>query len=129
MASAATPDPLKLRPRELFFLLVGTTGAAGGAIVWYRAAPMLMDEKGLSLADFSALGKFVLGGAFGPGILIATMLLLAGGYATRTTMGKDRATWIFAAGATIAVLGLLVTVYGVGDPLFVPPPQAESDMP
>ena len=129
MAAAQTPDALKLRPRELFFLLVGTTGAAGGAIIWYRVAPMLMKEKGLALADFSALGQFVLAGAFGPAVLIATMLLLAGGYATRTTMGKDRATWIFAAGATVAVVGLMLTMYGVGDPLFTPPPQLESDMP
>ncbi len=122
MSGAAASDALKLRPRELFFLLVGTTGAAGGAIVWYRVAPMLMQEKGIAMADFTSLGQFILGGAFGPAVLIATMLLLAGGYATRTALGKDRATWIFAAGATVAVAGLLATVYGVGDPLFASPP-------
>lgn len=129
MSAAGTPDVLKLRPRELFFLLVGTTGAAGGGVIWFRAAPALMKDKGLELADFSALGRFVLAGGFGPAAMIATALLLAAGYATRTTMGKDRATWIFAAGATVSVLALLLTLYGVGDPLFAPPPTPESEMP
>ena len=109
--------------------MVGATGAAGGAVIWFRAAPMLMEQKGLAMTDFSQLGQFVLGGAFGPVVLIMTVLLLAGGYATRTTMGKDRATWILAAGASVAVLSLMLTVNGVGKPLFAPPPQAESDMP
>ena len=129
MPASSSADVLKLRPRELFFLLVGTTGAAGGGVIWYRAAPELMKERGLGLSDFSALGQFVLGSGFGVAIMIATALLLAGGYATRTTMGKDRATWIFAAGATVAVLGLVLTLYGVSDPLFTPPPTPESELP
>jgi hypothetical protein len=129
MAAVEHPDALKLRPRELFFLLVGTTGGAGGAVFWFRLAPMLMKERGLEVADLSALGHFVLGGGFAPAVLILTALLLAGGYATRTTLGKDRATWIFAAGASVSVLALMLTMYAVGDPLFTPDPVAESDLP
>lgn len=105
----------KLRPRELFFGMVGVVGCAGAFVLWFRAAPELMKQRGVSFEQLPELGQFVLGRPFQVFVLALTLVLIAGGYATRTTLGKERGTWVLAAGATVIVVALLMSLYGLGD--------------
>jgi len=124
-----TADPraaFKLRPRELFFTFVGVVGAAGAFVFWLRAVPEMLAARGLSVADLSQLGQFVMTRGFQFGALGLAFVLMAGGISTRRTLGRDRATWILAAGATGVVAALVVSLAGTGDPLLIPPPSGDE---
>lgn len=124
-----TADPraaFKLRPRELFFTFVGLVGSAGAFVFWFRAIPETLAARGLTAADLSELGQFVTTKGFQFTALGLAFVLMAGGISTRTSLGKDRATWILAAAATVVVAALMMSLYGVGDPLLAPPPAGDD---
>ncbi len=125
MPAMSASDPraaFKLRPRELFFGLVGVVGGAGAFVLWFKAVPEMMARDGVSLESLSSIGQLVLSRGFQFFVLVLTLVLLAGGVATRTSLGRDRATWILAIGASVVVVALVLSVYGLGD-LLVPVPD------
>ncbi|NJM09247.1 hypothetical protein HC891_28135, partial [Candidatus Gracilibacteria bacterium] len=54
--SNKVPDNKRLRPRELFFILLGLVTAASLAVLWLRLVPELMQHKQLGLDDLRPLG-------------------------------------------------------------------------
>ena len=44
LMSKKVPENKRLRPRELFFILLGLVTAASLAVLWFRLAPELMRE-------------------------------------------------------------------------------------
>jgi hypothetical protein len=113
------PENFRLRPRELFFVFLGVSTGAALAVLWFRLVPELMQRKGLDQAALSGLGRMVMHPGFQVPVLLAGMVVLAAGVATRTGSGKDKATWILAAGS-VAIFGvLLLSVNALYDPVFV----------
>jgi hypothetical protein len=45
LMSKKVPENKRLRPRELFFILLGLVTAASLAVLWFRLAPELMQDK------------------------------------------------------------------------------------
>ena len=120
------PDNKRLRPRELFFVLLGVTTGAALAVLWFRLVPELMQQKGLGEQSLSALGSVVMHPAFQVPVLLGGAFALSAGIATRTSSGKDKATWILAAGS-VAMFGmLLLSVNAVYDPVFLDPEAADE---
>jgi hypothetical protein len=113
------PENFRLRPRELFFVLLGVATGSALAVLWFRLVPELMAQKGLDAATLSSLGSVVMHPGFQVPVLLGGAVLLAAGVATRTGSGKDKATWILAAGS-VAMFGmLLLSVNALYDPVFV----------
>ena len=120
----SVPENHRLRPRELFFVFMGVTTGAALAVLWFRLVPELMTRKGLDLTALSGLGSVIMHPGFQVPVLIAGAVVLAAGVATRTGSGKDKATWILAAGS-VAMFGmLLLSVNALYDPVFVAAPGA-----
>jgi hypothetical protein len=112
------PENHRLRPRELFFVFLGVSTGAALAVLWFRLVPELMRQKGLDAGALSGLGKVVMHLGFQVPVLLGAMVVLAAGVATRTGSGKDKATWILAAGS-VAIFGLLLlSVNALYDPVF-----------
>lgn len=115
-------DNQRLRPRELFFVFLGVATGAALAVLWFRLVPELMASKNLDASALSGLGTLVMHPAFQVPVLIGGAVLLAAGIATRTASGKDKATWILAAGS-VAMFGmLLLSVNALYDPVFIAAP-------
>jgi hypothetical protein len=117
------PDTHRLRPRELFFALLGVATGASLAVLWYRLTPELLAHKGLDEGALTGLGAVVMHLAFQVPVLLLGAVLLAAGLATRTSSGKDKATWILAAGSVVLFGTLLLSVNGLYDPVFTPPDE------
>lgn len=123
------PDNKRLRPRELFFILLGLVTAASLAVLWLRLAPELMQHKQLGVDDLRPLGRLVMHPLVQVPVLLGALVALAAGIATRTASGKDKATWILAGGTVVLFLVLLVSVNALYVPVFVdaPGPEAAED--
>jgi hypothetical protein len=115
-SSMAPPAANKFLPRELFFMLVGIVSAGGAAVVVLRVLPEAMTANGVEVADLGWMARVALNRAFQVIVLLAGMLLVSAGAATRSTLGLDRATWLLAGGASLlfAVLGFVA--YATFDP-------------
>jgi len=120
------PENFRLRPRELFFVFLGVATGASLAVLWFRLVPELMTRKGLELGALSGLGAVVMHPGFQVPVLLAGAVLLAAGVATRTGSGKDKATWILAAGSVAIFAVLLLSVNALYDPVFVAEPPADG---
>ena len=118
------PETHRLRPRELFFTLLGVATGASLAVLWYRLTPELLEHKGLDASALTGLGAMVMHPGFQVPVLLLGAVLLAAGLATRTSSGKDKATWILAAGSVVLFGTLLLSVNGLYDPVFT---SAEGD--
>ncbi|PRP89888.1 hypothetical protein ENSA5_69940 [Enhygromyxa salina] len=115
------PENTRLRPRELFFIFLGVGTGAALAVLWFRLVPELMAHKGLGAEALSGLGSVVMHPAFQGAVLVSGAVVLAAGVATRTGSGKDKATWILAAGS-VAMFGMLMlSVNALYDPVFLDP--------
>lgn len=114
---AASEHPLKLRLREIAFILLGVSTSAGLSVLWFGMVPELMDRKAIDPASLDALSTIVTHAGFQVPVLMATVLLLAAGTATRLAMGRDRATWILAGGCLLAFSTLALTVHVLYDRL------------
>lgn len=120
------PENFRLRPRELFFVLLGVATGAALAVLWFRLVPELMAQKSLDAGALSSLGAVVMHPGFQVPTLIAGAVILAAGVATRTGSGKDKATWILAAGS-VAMFGmLLLSVNALYDPVFIAAPPHDD---
>jgi hypothetical protein len=127
LMSKKVPENRRLRPRELFFILLGVVTAASLAVLWFRLAPELMQRKQLDHDDLGGLGRLVMHPAMQVGVLLGAAFGLSAGIATRTASGKDKATWILA-GASVLVFGmLLLSVNALYVPVFVDPAAAVDD--
>jgi hypothetical protein len=120
------PENKRLRPRELFFVLLGVVTAASLAVLWFRLAPELMQHKQLGLEDLSGLGRVVMHPALQVVVLLGAGFGLSAGIATRTASGKDKATWILAGASVLVFAVLLLSVNALYAPVFVSP-EAEVD--
>lgn len=117
--SKKVPDNKRLRPRELFFVLLGVVTGASLAVLWLRLAPELMQQKQLAPDDLRPLARVLMHPVMQLVILLGAAVSISAGIATRTASGKDRATWILAA-ATILLFGaLLLSVNALYVPVFV----------
>ncbi len=115
------PENHRLRPRELFFTFLGVATGASLAVLWFRLVPELLTAKGLDDGALSGLGSVVMHPGFQVPVLVAGAVILAAGIATRTGSGKDRATWILAAGNVVMFGVLLLSVNALYDPVFIAP--------
>jgi hypothetical protein len=113
------PENTRLRPRELFFILLGVATGAALAVLWFRLVPELMLQKGLGSESLSGLGSLVMHPGFEVLVLVIGVVLLAAGVATRVSSGRDRATWILAAGSVMMFGMLMLSVNAVYDPVFL----------
>jgi hypothetical protein len=104
------PELNRLRPRELFFAFLGMTTGAGLAVYWFRVVPELLAQQGRDLDVFEGLGAVLTHPIVQALVLIAGMVILAAGVATRVSTGKDRATWILAAGSLLLFGSLVLSV-------------------
>ncbi|MEZ4453381.1 MAG: hypothetical protein R3B09_28210 [Nannocystaceae bacterium] len=114
---APTDHPLKLRLREVAFILLGVSTSAGLSVLWFGMVPELMARKEIDRGALDGLALVVTHPGFQVPLLIATVLLLAAGTATRLAMGRDRATWILAGGCMLAFATLALTVHVLYDKL------------
>ena len=121
------PENRRLRPRELFFILLGVVTAASLAVLWFRLAPELMRAKQLELDDLGGLGRFVMQPLVQVVVLLGAAFGLSAGIATRTASGKDKATWILAAASVLVFGMLLLSVNALYMPVFVSPDELASD--
>jgi hypothetical protein len=112
------PENFRLRPRELFFVFLGVATGASLAVLWFRLVPELMARKGLGVEALSGLGAVVMHPGFQVPVLVAGAVVLAAGVATRTGSGKDKATWILAAGSVVIFGVLLLSVNALYEPVF-----------
>lgn len=119
------PQTHRLRPRELFFVFLGVATGAGLAVLWFRLAPELMAEHGSSVDALTGLAALVMHPGFQVPVLLAGAVLLSAGIATRTSSGRDRATWILAAGCALVFGVLLLSVNALYDPVFADPETRE----
>ncbi len=127
LMSKKVPENRRLRPRELFFILLGVVTAASLAVLWFRLAPELMAHKQLDPDDLTGLGRFVMHPALQVVVLLGAAFGLSAGIATRTASGKDKATWILAATATVVFGVLLLSVNALYVPVFVDPNELAGD--
>jgi hypothetical protein len=107
---AASDHPLRLRLREVAFILLGVSTSAGLSVLWFGMVPELMARKAIDRGALDGLSALVTHPGFQVPVLMATVLLLAAGTATRLAMGRDRATWILAGGCLLAFSTLALTV-------------------
>jgi hypothetical protein len=121
------PENKRLRPRELFFILLGVVTAASLAVLWFRLAPELMQHKQLGLEDLSGLGRLVMHPALQVVVLVGAAFGLSAGIATRTASGKDKATWILAGVSMLVFAMLLLSVNALYAPVFMSPDEAADD--
>jgi hypothetical protein len=119
--STKVPENRRLRPRELFFVLLGVVTGASLAVLWLRLAPELMTQKQLGLDDLRPLGRVIMHPALQGVILLAAAVAMSAGIATRTASGKDKATWILALGTVLLFGVLLLSVNALYVPVFVDP--------
>ncbi|MCA9685995.1 MAG: hypothetical protein KC457_27730 [Myxococcales bacterium] len=135
MASALSknlPETHRLRPRELFFAFLGGATGAGLGVFWFRLIPDAMAAKGMSAADLSGLAALVTHPGFQIPLLLLATGILSAGAATRMSTGKDRATWILAAGSVLIFATLLLSVNVLYEPVLSESPaptgeQADDD--
>jgi uncharacterized membrane protein len=104
------PELNRLRPRELFFAFLGMTTGAGLAVYWFRVVPELLAQQGRDLDVYEGLGAALTQPIFQALVLVAGAVILAAGIATRIATGKDRATWILAAGSLLLFGSLVLSV-------------------
>src|SRR5690349_18973312 len=90
LMSTKVPENRRLRPRELFFILLGVVTAASLAVLWFRLAPELMRQKQLDHDDLGNLGRFVMQPLLQIVVLLGAAFGLSAGIATRTASGKDK---------------------------------------
>ena len=121
------PENFRLRPRELFFVFLGVATGASLAVLWFRLVPELLTRKGLDATALSGLGAVIMHPAFQVPVLLAGAVMLAAGVATRTGSGKDKATWILAAGSVAMFAMLLLSVNALYDPVFIAAPAEAGD--
>ena len=62
------------------------------------------------------LGRMAMSRPFMVTVLLMGMGLASAGAATRTTLGRDQATWLLAAGASVLFMAWGVAGYAVLDP-------------
>jgi len=120
------PETSRLRPRELFFVLLGVATGAATAVLWFRLAPELMERKGLGPETLSTLGAAVMHPVFQVVVLGVGAVVLSAGIATRTASRKDLATWILAAGSVWLFGSLLLSVNALYDPVFLSAEELED---
>lgn len=120
------PENKRLRPRELFFILLGVVTAASLAVLWFRLAPELMQHKQLELGDLGDLGRLVMNPVVQVTVLLGGAVGLSAGIATRTASGKDKATWILAAASVLVFGMLLLSVNALYVPVFVDAPVEDD---
>lgn len=104
------PELNRLRPRELFFVLLGGATGAGLAVYWFRVVPELLAQRGLDTDVYEGLAAVLTQPIVQALVLVAGAVILAAGIATRIATGKDRATWILAAGSLLLFGSLLLSV-------------------
>jgi hypothetical protein len=109
--------PLKLRLREIAFILLGVSTCAGLSVLWFGMVPELMDRKSIDPASFDGAAAMVTHMGFQLFVLFAAICLLAAGTATRLAMGRDRAIWFLAGGCVLAFVTLVLTVEVLYEPL------------
>jgi hypothetical protein len=127
LMSQKVPENKRLRPRELFFVLLGIVTAASLAVLWFRLAPELMAQQQLDHDDLGDLGRFVMHPAVQVVVLLGVAVGLSAGIATRTANGKDKATWILAAASVLAFGMMLLSVNALYVPVFVDPGELATD--
>jgi len=115
------PHPLKLRLREIAFILLGVATSAGLSVLWFGMIPELLHRKGLDRESLSGLAAVVTIPGLQVTALLASILLLAAGSATRMTTGSDRATVLLAGGCLLAFSALALTVNVLFEPLLAAP--------
>lgn len=113
----ADPHPLKLRLREIAFILLGVSTSAGLSVLWFGMVPELMSRKSIDRASLDGLAAVVTHMGFQITVLLAAICLLAAGTATRLAMGRDRAIWFLAAGCLLAFATLVLTVDALYEPI------------
>ena len=121
------PENFRLRPRELFFIFLGLATTASLAVLWFRLVPELLAHEGLDVDSPTGLGAMVMHPAFQIPVLLLGLVGLAAGIATRTGSGKDKATWILAAGSILMFGMLLLSVNALYDPVFLLTEDADAD--
>lgn len=107
---AKVPELNRLRPRELFFAFLGVATGAGLAVYWFRVVPELLAQQGLDLEVYEGLAAVLTQPILQALVLIVGAVIMAAGIATRIASGKDRATWILAAGSLLLFGSLLLSV-------------------
>ncbi len=100
----------RLRPRELFFVLLGVATGAGLAVYWFRVVPETLAQLGLDAGVFEGGAALLTQPILQVLILIAAAIILAAGIATRVASGQDRATWILAGGSLLLFVSLVLSV-------------------
>jgi len=116
-ATMTTQHPLKLRLREIAFILLGVSTCAGLSVLWFGMVPELMLRKSIDPASFHGAAALVTHIGFQLVTLFAAICLLAAGTATRLAMGHDRAIWFLSGGCLIAFITLTITVRVLYEPL------------
>jgi hypothetical protein len=107
---AKVPELNRLRIRELFFVFLGVATGAGLAVYWFRVVPELLARQGLDLDVYEGFAAVLSHPIVQALVLAAGAVILAAGIATRLASGKDRATWILAAGSLLLFGSLLLSV-------------------
>jgi hypothetical protein len=121
------PELNRLRPRELFFVLLGGATGAGLAVYWFRVIPELLAQQGLDADVFEGLAAVLTQPIVQALVLVAGAVILAAGIATRIASGKDRATWILAAGSLLLFGSLLLSVNVLQPALEAASPTDDED--
>ena len=102
-------------------MFLGVATAAATAVLWFRLAPELMQQKGLGPETLSSLGSVVMHPGFQVVALMVGAVALSAGVATRTASRQDKATWTLAAGSVWLFGCLLLSVNALYDPVFMSP--------
>lgn len=108
--AAKVPEQNRLRPRELFFVFLGVATGAGLAVYWFRVVPESLAALGHDAGVFEGFAAALTHPVVQALVLVAAAIILSAGIATRVASGKDRATWILAAGSILLFASLLVSV-------------------
>ena len=111
------PEKYRLRPRELFFVLLGVATGAGLGVFWFRLAPEAMDAKGVGMDALTGVAALLMHPGFQVPFLLVVAAVLSAGIATRVSSGKDKATWILAAGSVLVFGVLLLSVNVLYEPV------------
>ncbi len=119
-AKAKLPENHRLRPRELFFAFLGVATSSGLSVLWFRAVPEAMAHKGIDRSALDGVELVLTNLAVQIAILLVGMVVLAAGIATRTATGKERATWIMAAGSLVLFAALVASYYSLYEPVLSP---------
>lgn len=130
-AKGNLPDTHRLRPRELFFMLLGTATGGGLGVFTFKVVPEALAEQGLTRDALQGLDAALASPALQVAALFVGLAILAAGVATRISSGKDRATWILAGGSVFLFGMLLLTINVLYDPVLanVGNDQAEDATP